>query len=297
MRNRNWGEYNKKLIERGSITFLIDPKSLKSIQNFHPKSTIGRPIQYPDLLIEILLSIKIQFRLTYRSLEGFARSIFEKVKRWFRVPPYSNICKRTKCLLKHLPELSSKKAKVILVDASGIKVYGEGEWKRKIHGPGRPRKWLKMHIALDEETQEVIASALTPASVGDSTMLPVLLEQIQEDINIVKADGSYDSQDCRKALKKRQARALIPPPKNAVIKNKDPIRDITAQQIKGLGGDVMARSLWGKLSGYSSRSLVETAFSRYKRLFGPRLFSQVPENQIVENHLKWCILNKMIRTA
>ena len=294
MCDRNWKKYNKQLVQRGSITFLIDPKIFKELKTFKPKSTFGRPLEYPQSLIEILLSVKIQFSLTYRSLEGFAKSVFEKIKKWFRIPTYSTICKRAKELLVILPKLSSKRPKIILLDASGIKVYGEGEWKRKIHGVGRPRKWVKMHIAVDEVTQEVVAESLTESNIADSSMTKNLLDQIPDSIKIVKADGAYDRSSSRNAIREKQAKALIPPPRNAQL-GKDPDRDKALLQIRGFGNDELARSLWGKMSTYSYRSLVETAFSRYKRLFGGKLFSQTTDRQIVENRLKWLILNKMLR--
>lgn len=297
MRERIWSQYNKELVQRGSITFFIDEKTLKFIQHFKAKSTGGRPQEFPQSLIELLLVVKIQFSLAYRALEGFAKSIFENIKKWFRIPTYSSVCKRAKNLAASLPELTSRKAKVVLIDASGIKVYGEGEWKRKIHGAGRPRKWLKLHIAVDENSQEIVAEAITDCRVADAVMVEPLLDSIANNIKIVKADGAYDRACARRAIKKKGATALVPPPRNARINKVDQERDLAVLAIKGLGGDQVARSLWGKLTGYSYRVLVETAFSRYKRIFGPRLFSQTFERQSVENRLKIIMLNKMRKVS
>ena len=137
MQKRIWSQYNKDLVQRGSITFFIEEKTLQKIQNFRGKSTGGRPQEFPLVLIQLLLFIKIQYSLTYRGLEGFAKSILQKMYSWFEVPSYSLICKRAKELSRSLPELSSRRPSVVLIDASGIKVFGEGEWKRKIHGVGR----------------------------------------------------------------------------------------------------------------------------------------------------------------
>lgn len=294
MQKRIWKKYNRDLVQRGSVTFLIDKKTFLSIKKFKRSSTGGRPIEYPKALIEFLLSVKIQYSLTYRALEGFAKSVFSKIKKWFKIPTYSSICKRAKELAFSLPKLSSRRPQVVLIDSSGIKVMGEGEWKRKIHGVGRPRKWLKMHIVVDERTQEVIAEELTECNVADCKMVKPLLKKSGRSIKLVKADGAYDRFSSRKAIKEQGAVALIPPPRNARIRNKEPDRDDAAKTILGLGGDPKARSLWGKLTGYSKRALVETAFSRYKRAFTGRLFSKTKERQKVENRLKWKILNKMI---
>jgi len=296
MRERTWPQYNKDLVQRGSITFFIEEKTLRSIQNFKAKSAGGRPQKFPSAPIELLLIVKIQFSLSYRSLEGFSRSIFQLMKRWFEIPSYSLVCKRAKDLAHLLPKLSSRRPKIILIDASGIKVFGEGEWKRKIHGVGRPRKWLKMHIAVDEVSQEIVAERLTSSLVADATMVKTLLEAAAS-VKVVKADGAYDRKCARDAVRTRGAELLTPPPRNARINGIDRQRDCAVSSIRGLGGDLCARSLWGKLTGYSSRALVETAFSRYKRLFGCRLFSQTYERQLVENRLKWVMLNKMRAAA
>jgi len=269
MRKRNWSKYNRNLVQRGSITFLFDEKTLKEIRNFKGQSTGGRP--------------------------GFSESVFNALNKWFAVPDYSTVCKRAKELSKELPKLSSRKPLVVLVDSSGIKVFGEGEWKRKIHGPGRKRKWLKMHILVDEKTQEIIAEELTDCRIADYITGKDLIEKAPKSIKTVKGDGGYDKQPFRNAVRKKGATGLIPPQKNGRIKGEDPSRDDAILTILGLGGDLLGRSLWGKLTGYSRRALVETAFSRYKRLFTNRLFSKTFERQRVENRLKWAILNRMSR--
>lgn len=293
MCKRNWSEYNQKLIQRGSITFLIDPKMLPNIQPKKLKHKIGRPSEYTDTLILLLLMIKVQFRLTYRSLQGFAESTLASMLNVF-IPNYTLVCKRADTLQKVLPKLSGKKPHVILLDASGIKVYGEGEWKRKIHGVGRPRKWIKLHLSVDEYTQEIVAMKTTDSGTGDVSCARELVERSGRKVKCVKADGAYDSKEFRKWVNELGGRTLIPPPKNGRYLWENTDRDQAIAIIQGLGGDIKARSLWGKLTGYSSRSLVETAFSRYKRLFGSSMFSKTTDSQKVENHIKCYVLNKMI---
>lgn len=293
MQKRIWSQYNQNLVQRGSITFYLDIKALRSIKNFRSKSTGGRPQEFPLILIHILIMLKIQYSLPYRALEGFARSIFK----WLTIPTYSLICKRAKDLSSLLPKLSSKRPKVVLLDASGLKVYGEGEWKRKIHGIGRPRKWLKLHIAVDESSQEIVAEILTESNISDSKMVEPLLCSTSKSVKLVKADGGYDRRKVRDYVKKRGIDLLVPPPKNACIRGIYPERDTAISVICGLGGDRSARSLWGKLTGYNYRVLVETAFSRLKRLFGPCLFSRTFDRQLVESRLKCLMLNEMIRVS
>jgi transposase len=292
MRKRNWREYNKKLVQRGSLTFLIDPKCLKHLKLKKRKGP-GRPQAFSDQLILILLMIKIHFKLPYRMLEGFTKYILNGIK----LPTYSLTCKRASRLNIGLPKLSAKKLHTIIVDASGIKVLGEGEWKVKVHGKGRPRKWIKLHLAIDARTQEIVAELTTESDIGDPTAFPSLFAQVNRRVKEVLADGAYDSANIRDLIKQQGGKALIPPPKNGVCNGLDIDRDQAVLDIRALGGDKMARSIWGKLTGYSRRALVETTFSRYKRMFGDRIFSRTQERQLVENRLKCLLLNKMIRTA
>ena len=294
MRKRNWQQYNKQLVQRGSLTFLIDPKLYKSEKTKHIRKRRGRPQKFSDPLIIMLMMVKIHYRLPYRALEGFVKSVVALGKKFGSIPTYSLICKRARTLKGVLPRLSSRHPSIILIDASGVKVYGEGEWKVKIHGRGRPRKWLKIHIAIDAQTQEVVAEATTESNIFDGKMLENLLDQTQGSAEVVMGDGAYDGKECRRAIYRKKARALVPPPKNARVWGRDANRDDAVRIIRGFGGDKQAKSLWGKMTGYNRRVLVEAAFSRMKRLFGDRLFSKTPERQMVENRVRCLLLNKMI---
>jgi hypothetical protein len=291
MRKRNWKEYNKQLIQRGSLTFLIDD----SIVNSKPKNCHknGRPQIFSDPFISMLMMVKIHFRLTYRALEGFMKYL-SSLNNWeCSIPSYSLICKRAAFIKDALPQLSKCSSATILIDASGIKIVGEGEWKVKIHGKQKRRKWVKMHIAIDSKTQEIVAEATTDCNIADSTMIEALLAQIQGPIKMTIADGAYDHAPARNAIRRRGSKALIPPPKNASYKWTNSDRDKAICIIEGFGGGKEGRSLWGKLTGYSVRALVESAFSSLKRIFGDRLFSKIAAKQAIENRLRCLILNKM----
>jgi hypothetical protein len=289
MRTRNWQQYNRFLVQQGSLSFFIDPKVLRSRKNGKRR---GRPVQFSDPLIQMLFMIKIRFRLPYRALEGFVKSLFQKNKTG--MPTYSLICKRVGHLKLALPIFSSKKPLTVILDASGVKVCGEGEWKVKIHGKGRPRQWVKLHIAIDADTQEIVAECTTEGKTADSSMVKNLLRTISNRVRLVIADGAYDRRGCRDAIKQVKAKSLIPLPKNARYRFSNSERDQAIVAIRGLGGDKEARSVWGKLSGYSRRALVETAFSRFKRHFGDRLFSHRIDKQRIENTARCLLLNQMI---
>ncbi|MFI5334361.1 MAG: IS5 family transposase [Chlamydiales bacterium] len=296
MRKRNWRKCNKALVQRGSLNFLIDPKIAKALIP-KKKRQAGRPLEFSDQLIEMLLLIKIHYKLPYRMLEGFTRSLLEEMQSLCRVPTYSLTCKRAKVLGTHLPKLSPCRSAVVIVDSTGIKVEGEGEWKVKVHGKGRPRKWIKIHVAIDARTQEIVGEILTDACMSDGKAFPRVLRQIPSRVKTVIADGAYDGKEVRDLIRQRGGRALIPPPKHAIQRGIDPDRDQAVLDVRGFGGDVIAKSIWGKLTGYSQRALVETTFSRYKRMFGDRCFSRTQVRQVVENRLKCVLLNKMMRAA
>lgn len=290
MRKRNWKQYNKELVQRGSLTFLVDPDLFKRQKI---KGQRGRPLEFSNALITMLVMIKNHHRCSYRFLEDFVKSILALSNQTVPVPTYSLICKRATHIKSALPRLSDCHSEIIILDASGVKVYGEGEWKVKIHGKSRPRKWLKLHVAIDAQTQEIVAEITTESTVADSTMTQSLLNQVDGLIKTTIGDGAYDHINAREAIRRRGSKALIPPPKNARYKSTKDDRDKALSVIEGLGGNEHARSSWRKLMGYSYRALVETAFSRMKRLFGDRLFSKNLEKQAIENRLRCVILNKM----
>ena len=296
MRERNWRQYNKNLVQRGSLTFFIDPKIVKTFVAKPKKKKRGRPLMFSDQLILILLMIKIHYKLPYRMLEGFTRFVLEQLQK-IKVPTYSLTCKRAQSLSKDLPKLSSLRPRTIIVDATGIKVQGEGEWKVKIHGKGRPRKWIKLHVAIDEDSQEILGEISTEGTTDDGKVFPDIFCQVSSRVKSVIGDGAYDDQSIRDLISKQGGRALIPPPSNAVCRGKDLDRDRAVLDIRALGGDLIAKSIWGKFSGYSRRALVETTFSRYKKIFGERVFSKTWDRIVLENRLKCVLLNKMIRAA
>jgi hypothetical protein len=161
------------------------------------KKSRGRPLAFSDQLIFMLLMIKIHFKLPYRTLEGFTHDVLGGIT----LPTYSLICRRASRLHLKLPKLSAARPHTIIIDSSGIKVLGEGEWKVKVHGKGRPRKWIKLHIAIDERTQEIVGELTKDSSTADPTTFPALFSQMNCRVKKVIGDGAYDSQDIRGMIK------------------------------------------------------------------------------------------------
>ncbi|KKK96481.1 hypothetical protein LCGC14_2662330, partial [marine sediment metagenome] len=199
MRKRTWQEYNQDLVKRGSLTFFIDQECLQPPSKSRLKR--GRPRLFTHPLIQLLLLLKIQYRMTYRTLEGFAKSMLPLIKQDVALPTYSLICKRAPELEAILPKLSRRRPQVIILDATGIKVSGEGEWKVKIHGKSKRRKWIKVHIAVDAKTQEILQLEITDGFTADCTVGPNLIRRCPAAAELYLGDGGYDTRNCRRAIK------------------------------------------------------------------------------------------------
>jgi len=293
-KKRDWSKYNKSLVNRGSITLWLSPEAVKSWKAKKVKGRSGRPFQYSDNAILTATIIRHVFKLSLRACEGFLKSIFHLLKSRLKVPCYTQICKRSKkiSLPKHL--LKEKKIKHIVVDATGLKVYGEGEWKVKKHGAGKRRQWRKLHLAVDEQSQEIVFADITTEHVHDTTFIPEIINN-RKGLNRVVMDGAADSSALYKICWQKGIDLLTPPQKNARLR-KDPWlekRNNRLLEILGLGGDKEAKSLWGRLTGYSKRATVESAIARWKVLFGHHLKGRLIETQETEVFVKSLILNQM----
>ena len=291
---RNWSHYNKSLVNRGSLNIWIDEAFQK--QWFKKKNTPGRPA-FSTHVIELGWILKIVYRLTLRAMQGFLQSILGLLKLDLDSPHYSLFSKRAKEASDAAKKLSNRKPIDLVIDASGIKVYGEGEWKVKIHGKSKRRKWLKLHLGMDPESQEVISFEVTESNKADSEMLPDIMNKAPKSIKRVVADGAYDRKKCREYLEKHKITAHIPPSISSQCKPGEEERNKNIQIMKGLGGGQDGKRLWKKLTGYHIRSLVETVFSRYKMLFGDRFKSRKFVNQICEAKMSLYVLNRMIRLS
>jgi hypothetical protein len=229
-----------------------------------------------------------------RATEGLIRSLIELGRLNIQSPDYSTLCLRQKNLAICLPKTKKEKPLHAVVDATGLKVFGEGEWKVRQHGYSKRRTWRKLHLAIDSETQEIEAAVVSTNDFKDSEILPDLLEQIEVKLSQVSGDGGYDSHDNYQLISNRDARPVIPPREDAVTAQHGNSkltalpRDQVVREIRQLG-----RKNWKKQSGYHKRSLVETAMYRLKTIFGGLLKVRIFENQSTEALLRCVALNKM----
>ncbi len=296
-RIRNWSEYNKALIQRGSINVWMDEESIKKWISTHHTCQAGRPATYSDEAILMMLILREVYKLSLRSLQGFVQSLFGRLELTLPVPSYSQISRRAQKLHKKLTKLSEgKKVHHIIFDSTGLKVYGEGEWKTRIHGKSKRRTWRKFHIGIDAETQDIVCCELTGNDEGDAEVAERMLEKLPK-IKSARGDGAYDACRFRKKVYEKGGKCIVPPPKGASYKDSkegwEKERDVAIAVIRGFGDVEMGRKLWKKLSGYHERSLVETSMFRVKKLFGEGLKSRSMGGQTTEAMCKCIIINKM----
>lgn len=297
-RIRNWSDYNAGLEKRGSITFWIDEEVIEGWENQEKTGKRGASNYYNDIAIETVVTVKSIYKMAGRQAVGFIKSVMELMKIDLRVPDHSTVSRRLSKLNVTLPVKSRQEARHVVIDSTGIKIFGEGEWKAKKHGTSKRRTWRKVHLAFDEQTSEILAVEVTLNDKSDGQMLPKLLDAIEDDIEQVSADGGYDHKKCYDAIQKREAKVAIPPRANAVIwqhgncKAPPHPRDENLRYIRK-----KSLSRWKRESGYHRRSISETGMFRYKTTFGPEAFSHTFGNQVAEVKIKAKILNKMIHIA
>jgi hypothetical protein len=293
-RLRNWSQYNKALVERGSLTVWISDEALSAWHNQTRTGKRGKRAIYTDAAILCMATIGEVYCLPLRATEGLTRSLLRLLGVELRAPDYTTLCRRRRALEVELPRRRKSGPLHLVVDSTGIKVYGEGEWKVRQHGWSHRRTWRKLHLAVDEATGEVAAAMVSTNSFKDSELLPDLLEQVEGTLSQVSADGAYDSRNCYDAIRRRAARAAIPPQKRAKIwrhgntKAERHLRDENLRAIRRTG-----RARWKRESGYHRRSLAETAVFRVKIIFGERVRARSFEGQAAQLLVRCAALNRM----
>lgn len=290
---RNWHEYNEALKRRGALDVWVDEDVLES-WNAEPTFNPGRQPLYSDMAIQLTLQFGKVFGQKLRQTEGLVRSIFNLMNIDLRVPDYSTLSRRSCSIAVKLPKSNQDKV-MLIVDSSGLKVFGEGEWKVRKHGYSKRRTWMKMHLAITADGEMRIAD-LTDNATADSEALLDMIDEEEALIEGLSGDGAYDQRKVYdKCQKKQIEKVLIPPQVNARIwqhgNSKAPPhpRDENLRNIRGT-----TRKLWKENSGYHVRSLSETAMFRFKSVFGDRLDARDYPRQRTEFLIKAAILNKMM---
>ncbi|UWQ77950.1 IS5 family transposase [Leisingera sp. S132] len=285
---KNWRAYNEALKRRGSLTIWFDPEMTWEAR---PTGKRGRQPIYSDAAIKTCLTMKVLFRMALRQTTGFVESLLRLSGLDWSVPDFSTLSRRQKSLAVNIPYRGSEGPLHLLIDSTGIKVEGEGEWNARKHGGSKRRVWRKVHLGIDEKTLEIRAVEFTSSNIGDAPMLPELLNQIppEQEIGSVTADGAYDTRKCHDAIANRGANAVVPPRKNAKPWKPDTAGAIARNEALR-ASKYLGRALWRKWSGYHRRSRAETKMHCMK-LLGQRLMARDPGRQVAELQLRVAVMN------
>jgi Transposase DDE domain len=292
---RNWHEYNRALVNRGNVTLWFDDESVKSWHWHGVATKRGRPCLYAMAAIECALTIRSVFHLPLRMTQGFLVGMIKMLSLPISAPDYSTLCRRAGGVAAQLTAVKPGQGIHLVVDSTGLKVFGEGEWKVRQHGWDKRRTWRKFHVGIDSETHEIVAFALTENDVHDSEVLPELING-RKDLAAVYGDGAYDTKGSYDAIAAIGAQGFIPPRHGACLTNGNKVtwgtvrRNQIIRDIWKLG-----RKTWKEGSGYHRRSLVETGMFRFKTVFGDHIRSRKMSHQQAEVAIKVRVLNKMTR--
>lgn len=298
----NWPEYEAGLRRRGSLTLWVTREALSSWQA--PKRTTrgGQP-RYSDLAIKTALTLGLVFGLRLRQTEGFMTSVLKLMGLALAVPDHTTLSRRAHCpkLPNRRPNdrgCSPGKGPVhVLIDSTGLQVYGAGQWLEEKHGVKSRRGWRKLHLAVDADSGDIIAHVMTDQDAGDASQVDPLLDQIGMPIGQFTSDGAYDGEPTYDAVTRHSvdAAVIIPPRANAVER---PDGDPSNQRDRHIAAvNTNGRMKWQAATGYGKRSLVETAIGRYKSIIGRRLRARSFAAQQTEVALGCAVLNRMLACA
>ena len=291
-RIRNWKQYNDALVRRGSLTLWVDQETLRAWRYQGPSRRGAQfRVQRPGHRVPADPPGRLPpHPAGHRGVRPLALRVDgggpARARLHHPLPPG-----------RHRPDHAAEEGHGplhLVLDSTGLKVYGEGEWKVRQHGYSKRRTWLKLHLAVDPQTHEIQAAMVTDPGVTDAETVPALLEQVENPIESAAADGAYDRQEVYDALEGRSARAVVPPRRDAKIKRHGNTsgprlaRDENLRRIRQIG-----RSAWKEESGYHERSLAETAMFRMKTIFGDGVASRCPAQQATEAGVRCRALNIM----
>ncbi len=298
-RVRNWSTYNQALINRGNLTVWLSEEALSGWRYQGPTQRGGQ-FFYSDLAIETTLTLRKLFDLGLRQSQGLVRSLFALMDLDLKAPNYSTLSRRQAALQIELPVRSKEEPIHLVVDSSGLKIFGEGEWKVRQHGWTQRRTWRKLHLGINVHTQEIVAQTLTTASKDDASQVKPLLAQIEGDIATCTGDGAYDrwSVHHRLAYPPDQDQpiesVILPRRDGQQRKAKRRYRHIEARNQRLQAIEKKGRKRWKQDSGYHRRSLVETGVFRFKGILSSQLRARCGAGQQTEARIGCAILNRML---
>jgi hypothetical protein len=290
----NWSDYDAALRQRGSVTVWFSEEAIAAWRA-EPRTTRGGQPHYSALAITTALTLRTVFRLALRQTEGLIGSVIRLLGLELAIPDHSTLSRRGETLAVARPPSSAEPVH-LLVDSTGLKLCGAGEWLVEKHGTSRRRSWRKLHIGVDADTGRVVAAALTTNDVDDGSQVGPLLDQIDDPIASFTGDGAYDQDGVYGEVAARHPdAAVIVPPRSSAVPSKT---TETAPTPRDRHLHVIAehgRMGWQKASGYNWRALVEADIGRWKRVIGHALRSQTDKRQATEVAIAVDVLNRMLQ--
>ena len=237
------------------------------------------------------------FGMALRQTTGCVESLMRLIGLDWAVPDFSTLSRRQKTLKVSIPYCGSDGPLHLLVDSTGMKVEGEGEWNARKHGGAKRRVWRKIHIGIDERTLEIRAAEFTTSDVSDAPLPSELLDQIppEQEIASVTADGAFDTRKCHDAIAARGAAAIIPPRKNARPWKPDTAGAIARNDILRTSKRV-GRTIWRRWSRYHRRRRAKTRMHCMK-LLGQRLSARDFDRQLAEFQVRVAVRNGLTHSA
>ena len=290
----NWREYERGLRSRGDVTIWF---SADAVGAWTPPRTGRRGGQqrYSDLAILTSLTVRLVFHLPLRQTEGFVASLLRLMDLDLGVPDHTTLSRRNKDVNVTLPTRALDGPIHLIVDSTGLKILGAGEWHSHKHKAGKARRdWRKLHVGVDAEGF-VVATKLTESTVDDASVVPELLEQVGSPIERFTGDGAYDRRSVYEEIGKAGTPdvAVVVPPRRAATASTG-AAGMWAQRNEHLKRiDEIGRQQWLKESGYRKQAGAENAFMRYKQILGGRLRAKVFEAQQKESIVGCNVLNQM----
>ena len=289
----NWPEYDAALRQRGSLTVWFSEAAIAAWGAERRRTPGGQP-RYSALAIATALTLRAVFRLALRQTEGLIGSLIRLLGLDLAVPDHSTLSRRAETLQLVRPASSTEPVH-LLVDSTGLRLCGPGEWLVEKHGSRTRRSWKKLHLDVDADTGEIIATTLTSHDVDDGSQVAPLLDEVKCPVASFTGDGAFDRDDVYDEIVMRHpdAAIIVPPRSNAVPSNAAATaptqRDKHLRLIAKHG-----RMNWQKVSGYNDRALVEADIGRYKRVIGDALRSRTDARQNTEVAVAVRALNRML---
>ncbi|MDF3605995.1 IS5 family transposase [Paracoccus sp. DMF-8] len=288
-RRTNWTSCKDALRRRGSLPIWLD----KDMVWLAPGAgRNGRPPVFSDAAIQFCLMVKVLFGLPLRQTTGMVASILSMAGLDWPVPDFSTLSRRQRSIEVQISSRRAPGPLNLLVDSTGIRFPGDGEWLARKHGTRRRRQYRKVHLAMAPVTGDIRAVEFTSSDKGDSPILPHLLDQIppDEQIGTVTGDGAFDTRRCHTAILERGGTAVIPIRKNGRRWRQDcPAAAVRNEILRATQRP--GRTIWRRWSGYHARSRIE-ARMRCLKAFGERIASRDPDRQTAEIHIRVALMNR-----